>query len=149
MATGFIGSVEIDDDFSVGDRVNQSGSSPTISYTAPSSISYAVVSISESASVALRPASESNGAPPETLGSGCILKGFGVTVSANSGTISSSSGPATGSNHNSTSNESRVVLAPDETISLSASYDGPFVGNSTYVDGSVGYVGAMSVLEVD
>jgi hypothetical protein len=133
MATGFIGTVEIDDVDHVG-RFDgtASGSSATLTYTAPSDIQYAVASVSETATINLSPPVDDNnysdiyfGVDVGGLVRDMIFTGFGVSCISTPSAHGYSNGAFIGNRHSSTSKDSKIILAPNETITLSASYFGP------------------------
>jgi len=124
MASGFIGQIEF-----TGQHSSGAISSSTLSYSAPSSVSYSVVSISESASVSM----DNSATEGEAR-----LTGFSVSATT------SKYNNIAGNGNTATSNDIRLILGPTETVTIQATFD---VGGSAAAKHS--YTGSMSVLEVN
>ena len=124
MATGFVGQIE-----DGSSRQGGGFTTPTLSYTAPSSISYAVVQISESVSISASHYSNDI--------SGYII-GFSVVSSF------ASDNSLDERNLSTSSNDTRVIVGPGESVTIQAQG----YTNNTRQDMVFAYTGSMSVLEV-
>lgn len=131
MASGFIGQIEMSDT-SLGGGSN---SSTSLSYTAPSSVQYSVVSISESASIAIRQA----GGEDATA----FLVGFSVSAST------ASTGTPTDIRTSFTSNDIRLILGPSESVTIQGNVNTFSARSAEYPAIVYAYTGSMSVLEVN
>jgi len=117
MASGFIGQVSMK---GTGELSGDTDSTSSLSYSAPSSVSYSVVSISESASIS-----------SESTGEGYV-QGFCVSSAKNN-------------TDTATSNDIRLILGPNESVTIS----GELKMASNNLDVAYSYTGSMSVLEVN
>jgi len=131
MASGFIGQIEISDT-----NFSGSNSSTNLSYTAPSSVQYSVVSISESASISLWENQGRDGS--------AVLTGFSVSASTG---LTSSADP--GVSDSETSNDIRLILGPSESVTIQGSVTTDNDEDVSYTKVAYSYTGSMSVLEVN